>query len=258
MTEKLDDQMMYVEELMVRSSIQVFMADANLLKPEVFGSSCILSYQDRLFFISVFHVVNYDLTTFLETNLPPNDIGPPMHPIGGLCSYDLFEISNDMKVKVFDDLLQKTMGTLDLTFAEIKGSFSLLQPEVDFGAFKIEASNKIFFDIADIAIPDKNKTYGFFGKIKPEYNGKYLTMTPTLKNNLEFHRTNGYFHIFLAPEIILRKEDYEGCSGAPIIDSEGNLVAIACKVRVGSKMIYGFSIQECIKLIKISIETGML
>lgn len=83
-------------------------------------------------------------------------------------------------------------------------------------------------------------------------------MTPTLKNNLTFHRTNGYFHMFLAPEITQRKEDYEGCSGAPIIDSDGNLVALACKVLVGSKVLYGFSIQECIKLLKISLDSKML
>jgi hypothetical protein len=64
--------------------------------------------------------------------------------------------------------------------------------------------------------------------------------------------------MFLAPEITQRKEDYEGCSGAPIIDSDGNLVALACKVLVGSKVLYGFSIQECIKLLKISLDSKML
>jgi hypothetical protein len=248
----------YLEEAIIRSSIQVFMADPENPKPQVFGSGCLINYLDRLFFISVFHVTNYDLTAFLETNLPPNEIGPPIQPIGGLCSFDLFEVTKDMEIKEFEDLLKKPLETLDVTFAEVKHPITLLQPEMDFGAFKIDAGHKIILSSDNLAIPTKDKTYGFYGKIKHKYNGKYLEMTPTFKHSLTFHRTNKYFHMFLAPETIVNKEDYEGCSGAPILDSDGNIVALACKILVGSKVIYGFSIQECMKLLKISIETGML
>ena len=252
------DMMMHVEELMVRSSIQIYLADPHKPQPEVFGSGCIVKYLDRLFLISVFHVINYELTTFLETNLPSNKVGPPIQPIGGLCSFDLFQVTKDMKIKGFEDLLRKPLETLDITFAEIKHPLTLLQPELDFGAFKVEAGGKVYLHLDNIAEPSKDKTYGFFGKVKPKYRGKYLEMTPTLKSNLRFHRTNKYFHIFLAPDIINSKEDYEGCSGAPILDSDGNLVGLACIVGVGTKVIKGFSIQECIKLLKISLDTGML
>jgi hypothetical protein len=97
---------MYVEELMVKSSIQVFMADPTSPKPEVFGSSCLLTYFDRLFFLSVFHVTNYDLTTYLETKLPPNEIGPPLQLVSGLCSFDLFKVTKDMVIEEFEELLQ--------------------------------------------------------------------------------------------------------------------------------------------------------
>lgn len=59
---------MFVEELIVKSSIQVFMANPEHPKPEVFGSGCLVNYVDRLFFLSVFHVTNYDLSAYLETN----------------------------------------------------------------------------------------------------------------------------------------------------------------------------------------------
>lgn len=257
-SEEEEHGMIYPEEIMVRSSIQVFMADSQAPKPEVFGSCCLMTYQKRLFFLSVFHVTNYALTAFLETNLPPNEIGPPLQPVGGLCSFDLFKVTKDMQIKDFEDLLRKPKETLDVTFAEVKQTLPLLQPEMDFEAFKVETQHKIILDIQDVGTPDDKHTYGFFGKIKPQYFGKQLQMTPTLKNNLKFHRTNGYFHMFLAPEIIINKEDYEGCSGSPILDSEGRLVALTCKVMVGSKIIYGFSIQECIKLLDIALQTKML
>jgi hypothetical protein len=116
---------MFVEELIVKSSIQVFMANPEHPKPEVFGSGCLVNYVDRLFFLSVFHVTNYDLSAYLETNLPANEIGPPIQPIGGLCSFDLFKVTKDMQAKDFEDLLQKPKETLDITFAEIKTPFTV-------------------------------------------------------------------------------------------------------------------------------------
>jgi len=64
--------------------------------------------------------------------------------------------------------------------------------------------------------------------------------------------------MFLAPEIITDKENYEGCSGAPILDSQGRIVALACAVLTNSKVIYGFSIQECKKLLDYALQTWML
>jgi hypothetical protein len=66
------------------------------------------------------------------------------------------------------------METLDIAFAEIKKSLPLLQTEMNFGAFKIESGHKFTLDIENIAVPDKSKTYGFFGKIEPKYKGVYL------------------------------------------------------------------------------------
>jgi hypothetical protein len=197
-----------------------------------------VNYVDRLFFLSVFHVTNYDLCAYLETNLPANEIGPPIQPIGGLCSFDLFKVTKDMQVNEFEDLLQKPKETLDITFAEIKTPFTLLQPEIDFGAFKVDAGPKAYLYLDNIAETTSEKVYGFYGKIKQESKGKTLEMIPTLKHGLKFHRTNVNYHMFLALEIIKDSEDYEGCSGAPILDDDGNLVALACKVMTGYRVIY--------------------
>lgn len=61
--------------------------------------------------------------------------------------------------------------------------------------------------------------------------------------------------IFQADEKIMKPE---GCSGAPIFDNEGKIVAIACHIRNNTKMIYGFSIQKCMQLIKLAVETKQI
>ena len=145
-----------------------------------------------------------------------------------------------------------------MTFTKLTESIDIKQPAMDFGYFKIDEGNKLMLDLEYATIPKKDKTYSFYGKVRPKYEGIYLKMIPALQNGLKFHRTNGYFHMFLAPEIIKNKDDYRGCSGAPILDSDGQIVALACKVLENTKIVYGFSIQECMKLIKITIDTNHL
>lgn len=245
-------------EIIVRSSIQVFLAKVDHSKPEGFGSGCVIEYLNRRFFVSVSHVTDMDdLTTFLETNQPFDEKGPILQPIGGICYFDQLKVTETMSLADFEAMLEKGKR-LDICFAEIKEPVDLLQPEMDFGSFKVPASNKLPLFMEDAVEPIKDERYGFYGKIKPKYYGPGLKMTPTFKHSLLYHSTKGHFYMFLAPQIIMDKEDYEGCSGAPILDSEGRIVALACSVHTGSKIIYGFSIQECKKLLDYALQMGML
>ena len=249
-----------VPEVIVRSSIQVFVGDKDNPKPQGFGSGCILFHRGRYFLISVRHVTDFNLTTFMETGIPAEQNGQPgnlLQPIGGLCYFDLFKVTNIAQVKEVEDLFRDGKK-LDITFAEIKHNIELRQQELDFKAFKIPAGHKIILDSRDTALPSKDKNYAFFGRVRHSYEGYNLKMENAFRHNLVFHRTDKYFHIFKNPDIIRNEEDFQGCSGAPIIDSDGKLVGLACIVVTGSLLIFGFSIQECIKLLDIAIDTGML
>lgn len=246
-------------ELMVRSSIQVFIAKPDEPKPVGFGSACIIRYLDRDFFVSVSHVTDWDgLATFLETNMPFDERGPILKTIGGICYFDQIKVTPDMPFEDFEAVLE-TGKRLDIAFAEYNGEdVELLQPEMDFKTFKVEASAKLSLFMEDAVEPTKEERYGFYGKIRHKYNGIQLSMTPTLKHSLKFHRVKGHFYMFLAPEVITDKEDYEGCSGAPILDSQGRIVALACAIVTNSKIIYGFPILECKKLLDYALQMKML
>ena len=248
---------MTAEELAIRSSIQIFQADKNVMKLVGFGTGCVVKYMGHTLLLSVSHVTNDDgLTTFLETNLLPEC--NTLKPIGGFVWYDTFKVTDKMDFTDFESLIENNRERIDVTFSKLTENIELKQPELDFGHFKIEADDKLMLDLDYATVPDKDNTYCFYGKVRHEYQGIYLKMTPALKNGLKFHRTNGYFHMFLAPEIIKDKDDYRGCSGAPILDSDGRIVALACKIVENTKIVYGFSIQECMKLIKLTIAINQL
>lgn len=254
----LDPKVIESYDRIIRSSVQVLLVKPEYTKPEAFGSGCIISYKDNKYLLSVRHVTDYDLTTTLETNLPPEGSTSTIKPVGGLIYFDqlkLEEINPEELLKKIEQGGEK----LDITFGKIEEPLVLLQSEINFGIFNIEVGEKRILDETNITIPDKDDIYGFFGNVRHSYiDGIYLQHVPTLKNNLKYHRTKGNFHIFIAPKVIKDEYDYKGCSGAPIMDSNGNVVALASAVLTGTSLIYGFSIEECMRLLKISIETGQI
>ena len=250
---------MSAEELMVKSSVHVLLLEPNSLHPASFGSGSIISYLNRFFLLTVSHVTRQEgLAAVIETNYMSKNLQSRVLPLGRLCYFDAFKLDANMQINNFEELLQQPSQPIDITFAEIEEPVNLVQEEIDFrNGLKVEKGAKFFLKVDITTEPNIDESYGFFGYINQEYDGLNLEKRPTLKHLLKFHRTKGYFHKFLSPIIINDKEDYEGCSGAPILDSEGRLVALACKVVTGSKLIYGFSIQKCIKLLDLAIKTEM-
>jgi len=239
------------EEILIRSSVQVYTMINKEENPSGFGSGFILKHKNRYFLITVFHVVKDEVETFLETNLPPKESNQMLQPIGGIYSFNLLKASPDITIEGLEELLTKPGEIIDIAFAEYfpEKMGPLLQRELDFGSFKVEKGIKVFIDENHIGTPDANNTFGFFGNIKHDYKGMSLISTPKLVNDLKYHKTFGDFHKFKLKKVTKTKEEFQGCSGAPIIDSLGNMVAIACKVATGSNLVYGFSISKCLELI---------
>ena len=139
---------MTVEELTIRSSIQIYQADKQIMKPEGFGTGCIVKYSGHTLLLSVSHVTNDDgLTTFLETNLPPENNTTPLKPIGGLVYYDVFKVTENTDLSDFENLVENNGERIDITFAKLTEQFELKQPAMDFGCFQIEDSDDIIMKL---------------------------------------------------------------------------------------------------------------
>ncbi|MEZ2338776.1 hypothetical protein AB6735_24210 [Mucilaginibacter sp. RCC_168] len=248
-------------ELMVLSSVQIYQTRPGEDRAIGFGSGFKAVYRDRLFFISVAHVTDKgDLDNYLETNIYDKDKRAWIwKKIGGFCYFSLIEGS---EVTVPEDLLKllenEKEERLDICFTELKSDFPLIQLPIDFEYFTIEKTEKITLNLDYVAIPNLNERYGFYGKVRHNPGPRVHESQPTLKHSLEFQCKLGDFYILLAPEIIRDEYDYKGCSGAPVLDSQENLVGVASAVKPDTKIIYVFSIQRCKQLIDYAIEMGML
>lgn len=242
-----------------KSSIHIIMVEPGSILPKAFGSGCIVQYKERRFLVSVAHVTDLaGLQACVETNQPVVEGKTPLYCVGAMCYFDQYK--TDLPVQIFsaEDLFKNFEETLEITFCEIKETIELLQPEWDFKLFKIDAGEKIILNLETAGDPDPTKLFGFCGRIRQDLKGNKLVMQPTMKLDLKYGGKKGRFHYYLAPELITDKEDYEGCSGAPILDQDGMLVGLASKIMTNTKVIYGFAIIECRNFIDLAIQTGML
>ncbi len=196
----------------------------------------------------------------IETNQPRTESGTPLYCVGSLCYFDVHKIDhrNANLITSAEDLLKDFDETLDVTFCEFKNDVELLQPQQSYRDRIIPAGLKTFLNLEEGGVPDKQHLYGLSGRIKQDFRNGTLYSTPTLKLDLEYKSTIGNYHIFTVPEIITDISDYQGCSGAPILNDEGKLVGLAAEVREGSKILRAFSIDKCRELLDIAMQTEMI
>jgi hypothetical protein len=249
-------------DFMVSTSLQLAIVDPKTIEPKEFGSGCIVKYRNQLFLISVAHVTNHDgLSTCIVTHQRPVNSETPLYSVGRMNYFDEYTVSKTElldEVRSMDDLLKDFKGTIDFTFCKIKESLELIQPELNLGFHTVEKGEKLMIDLDYTGNPVKDKHYGLCGNIGHKKRGNKIESKISLKLDLKYHATKGRFHKFIAPQIITHKDEYKGCSGAPIIGNDGRMVALAVKVGTGSKIVLGFSMDECKRLLDIAIDTGMV
>lgn len=243
-------------ELIVRSSLQVVIVNKES-EPISFGSGCIINYKNKFFWLSVSHVADVEgCSVTIESYI---DNKPVLLPIGDIYTFDFFKIADGETIKSLEELFGGGKR-LDICFAELKQEIPLCQKKIDFGDFKVEEGYKtILYVDYSVELTDENR-YGFFGRTRHKYTGVSYNTVPELYMENSFHfglkysSSNQYVDRFLMPKTISDVEAFKGCSGAPILDQNGCLVGLVCSVYSNTKVVCGFPIKECLKLIDTVIE----
>ena len=201
-------------DLMVQQSIELLVVKGENLEPISCGTGCIVKYRDKFFILTVAHVTDYDETsTCIVLNRKPEKGMTPLYCVGTMNYFDEYFLKEEKlsQIRSLDDLLSDFNETIDVSFCELKEFFEIIQPEIDFGIHKVNKSYKMFIDLEkDTATTDKEKFYGFCGNIRHDPTPNRLTRRITLKHDIKYHRTNGRYHMFLAPQVISDSDDYRG------------------------------------------------
>jgi hypothetical protein len=125
--------------------------------------------------------------------------------------------------------MQKGSGVLDhvdFCFAEVAMDVeSTYAHRTPYSVSDVRARH--IFGIEDFIEPSQTGIFAFAGEVKPEMHGPDAFVTEmNVYPGLRFVRSEGAYHVFKLPVAHPGHDSFRGCSGAPIVDMEGRVVAL--------------------------------
>jgi hypothetical protein len=103
-------------------------------------------------------------------------------------------------------------------------------------------------------LPSKRDIFGFAGHSNFEGDGNVLIPNnDVLESNMRFVQKKGHFYIFNLANKHKGHEYYKGCSGAPIMDSAGEVYALVAGGNIRKNQIYGISLASVKELIESTV-----
>lgn len=242
-------------------------------KPSGHASGCLVEYKNKKYFFSVEHAVK-KANFYLQKKYIPNSAKTKLLEVGQFnrigklivneqISQDPFLFKQMLDNMVSDNLEKENI--IDFAYKEITDDtfklncfFQLITQE-NFGTITREIKKK-YFDINQKIIPKKKEICKFAGfvlpTIFPSRNGTIIKEYCLQKAEIEFlgewEQKEGYYK-FKSLKSMIDDKFYKGCSGSPIVNSKGQIVALVNEGCASLDEIYGISIEACKKYIDLDI-----
>jgi hypothetical protein len=201
--------------------------------PRAIASGCLADYGNKRILLTVAHATKKPGKWAIELRYEPGQ-GTKLYSVGAM------------------NFLKK--GTLQSGKLKLKDvDFSYVQVPADLEAFRqeiidpvtIKEEIPIMVHKLDFAQPSRRRSYGFCGTVLPsvEKHGsqKYLFAELKTYDGLRYLRSEGDYHIFRLPMAHPGHEQFQGCSGAPILDRVGRVVGLVCGGNTDTNEIWAIS-----------------
>lgn len=185
------------------------------------GSGCFLKYKNNDLFLTVWHNIKHEGKLVIEIDFDLQN-GAKCAELDGFGHYAIGNITKD---KMYD----VDFAYRHLKFIPCKRTYTdqILMKEIK--------ENRIQL-IDDLNTePSADEEYGFAGYVMPKLfpkesmpDGKFVGIESTnvYHHGLKFVGYKDNFIVFKLPEEQMPHSYFKGTSGAPILDSKGNLVAL--------------------------------
>ena len=200
------------------------------------ASGCLINYKDHTWLLSVFHAVStgeWGLELYFDSSKKSMKLLYPLKGFTFLKSINISKLSaNDV------DFAFRKMGYNE------KQQLPPKYQEISPGGKIIYEIDKKIFNTTLLEKPKTNKRYGFAGLVKPYYVNGFLVQQLTVETNILFKRERGDMYCFELQNSHPGHEYYQGCSGAPIMDEEGNLISLVIGGNIESNEIYGVNLSK--------------
>lgn len=254
----------YFEHL--RYQIVCFPSDGSSVLPKSIGSGFMLDYNGHTFFMTADHVVNTHnngvrhietRNVYISTNqiawTPQGQWNTVLIPVADFMYFNEFRVDEQ---------------TGDITTCPLfDGTFSMLKEwqvnavyvtcEVkEYGANVNMGERKVHMLDSSISSPRVDAEYCVFGRVRPNFqldnNVQVLNTQKIFHDGLKFEREEDNYYVLKCPYPVV-VADWKGLSGSAVIDHEGALIGIACKVSSFTDEIWVKKIQRMMPLLDAAI-----
>jgi len=220
-------------EFVQASSIPLRKLDTNKL-PVGIASGCMLDYLGKRLILSVFHATGKSGQWAVELRYDKENQRTELYYPGP-----------------FNFLAEMTLGVseireVDFSYAEIHGDitsfFQHLTPRGECAGQRPRIVFKPDFSVP----PSQEELYAFSGQVIPQFVPDHNALITEHRTypGLKYVRTENGYHYFELPVPHPGHDHFEGCSGAPIVDTERNVVALVCGGSEETNEIYGIALDK--------------
>lgn len=104
--------------------------------------------------------------------------------------------------------------------------------------------------------PDGDECYFFWGETSQiiDYSIKRIKFKEKFVTGMKYIKTLDDYYLFEVDELVQEDNEFTGTSGAPIFDSNRNIVSIVCGGIIGTNFIYGMNLQRYKVLVDLESE----
>lgn len=206
------------------------------------ASGCLIEYKGTQFLLTVSHAILEEGRWGLELEYDiENRCTKYYCPEFKWLSRGKVNIAKEDFDCPLDDLIEDP-STIDFAYAVIPPDIKAVDEYFDFKKSIKYHCPKNVIQTKLLDKPQKGISYSFYGNIRTrvDKDNNVIILNPQMQLDIKYvcDYKRDYYR-FQLPNIIKDKYDYKGCSGAPIIDEDGNLVSLVTNGAENTNMLLG-------------------
>jgi len=218
------------EDYVKLSSISLRKIDGNR-KPIGIASGCFIDYHDQRLLLTVQHAIK-DMGDWTAEIKYDTDNGTKLYRLGAM------NFLKSINIKTF------ALRDIDFSYVAVDKDLVSYFQEIDRNGNIISEVPRKICNVDFSQEPEENEIYGFSGQVMPAVSNDYFFTDHKIYLDLKYAGKNDDYLMFDLPISHPGHEHFSGCSGSPIIDMQGNTVALVCSGNIETNRIYGISLKK--------------